>query len=942
MSRNLDRDVILSYVDEAMGYLPIIRKNLDLFFKNTGELELLDEAYRHIHTIKGASSMVGFKHLSHMAYLVEDTLEEIGAEQMELNQEVMDTIAFSLEKIEIYLQGIADDKPDDQALLRSVTTRFRRLRGLPQEDDEKALRALLSDEPKKVEETPWELPEASAHISNDLKKIFELEAEEHLEALAKNLIDLSQDHKNRAALDEIRRHMHTLKGSAGLVGFDNITQLAHRSEDLLDLIFHANALITQPHLDLLQNTLDLLGDMLHQEPGFARRSERLNSIYQQYQEATEAFGDQPVEEIAPEDPPELEDFEMPEQEPLAVPKKPDDGAVAVPQTAHEYLRVPQKRLDDLVQTVSDLMIHRTTFEQALAGMTTQAEELRPSIRRLQRIATSIEREYEVALLDAGRMIRGVRGSVEGNTALSDFDALEMDRYTEFHLLARDLAETTHDLYALSRNIQDVLGDFEGYMHRSSRLTSEAQDQLLKMRMVPLSNLVVRLQRAVRVTANKSGKKVQLSITGERIELDKTVMEELVDPLVHILRNSIDHGIESPELRLALGKNPIGQIHLNAFHSGTQVVLEISDDGAGMAVEKLRKKAINSGYLSPEQAKSMSQEDIYELVFRPGFSTAGKVSEVSGRGVGLDIVRAVVQKLKGSIRLQNTAQAGLKVVIKLPLTLAILKVILVKTHKKTFAVPLNHIIQITQPDPSELVVKGDKCFIRSGESFVPILNLGTCLGLPKHEDQQKSTSPLLLVQLGTHTVGLQVDQLLEAREVVVKNLGRHLQNLPGITGATLMGDGSVVLILNPIDLATQELRPHKEHIQETTPEKTQILVVDDSVSVRKVLTQLLHSAGFEAITAKDGVEALEKLQQMPQLPEAIVLDIEMPRMDGYELTSIVRGHPRFQNLPILMLTSRGANRHKEKARDLGVTEYLVKPFRAEVLLNLLHRHIGTNL
>ena len=938
MNRQLDRDVILAYVNEAKGYLPAIRANLEQYSHIPEDTSLLEEAHRHVHTIKGASSMVGFAFLSHMAYLVEDTLEEIAAGQMALMDDVNHALFFTLEQIEAYLDGIVSGDLDEESLLRSVTTVFRRLRNLPEEGDEKSIRGLLNNQPlaeERKESQALPLPEVSAHISKDLQKTFRLEAEEHLDEIAHSLTRLHQKPSDKIELQAIRRHMHTLKGSAGLVGFDEITQLAHRCEDLLDLVVHAP--FAKQHLVLLQDTCDLLSDMTLELPISEKNTKRLHAIYGRYDRLIEglASDDSSVPQRAPK---------LPESsEPQMEGKGPEQGdpPLRPKPTSGDFLRIPQKRLDDLVQTVSDLMINRNTFEQTLQRLSSQAQELRPSINRLQRIAANIEREYEVALLDVGRVARGVPVVGSGLAALADFDALEFDRYTEFHLLARDLTETTHDLQALSTAVRDVLGDFDGYLLRSSRLTSEAQDQLMKLRMVPLSTLSVRLQRAVRVTANQSRKQVRLRIEGEGIELDKSVLEDMSDPLLHILRNAVDHGIEPPKVRLALGKNPEGVITLKAYHAGTQVVLQISDDGSGMSLDALRTKAIAGGFVSEGDAADLTEEALCELVFKPGFSTAGQVSEVSGRGVGLDIVNAVVQRLKGQVQLSNRLGHGMTITIRLPLTLAILKVILVRANDQIFALPLSSITQIIQPDEDMIEASNETRMLRMGSEYIPLLDLQTCLGMPKPETHDAPNRPVLLIDLGNHQTGIFVDRLLEPREVVVKNLGRHLTDVHGITGATLMGDGSVVLILNPIDLARPRGRaPSKPQAMPKKATQRQVLVVDDSVSVRKVLSQLLQNSGYSVLTAKDGLEALEMLQTMPQSPSALILDIEMPRMDGYELTNLLRGQPRFQNLPILILTSRGGEKHRNRAVDLGVSDYLVKPFRPEVLLNLLQVHAGT--
>lgn len=941
MSRQLDREVILAYVNEAKGYLPAIRSNLEQYRHTPNDTGLLEEAYRHIHTIKGASSMVGFALLSHMAYLVEDTLEEIAAGQMAMVDNVAHALLFTLEQIEAYLDGIVSGHLEDESLVRSVTTVFRRLRNLPEEGDEKSIRALLSNQSKpqaKADKMPLPLPEVSAHISKDLQKTFRLEAEEHLEEMARSLTRLQKHPESAMDLQGIRRHIHTLKGSAGLVGFDEITHLSHRCEDLLDLI--VDQPMDQPTLMLLQDTCDLLSDMTLELPLSGRTNKRLQDVYARYDhllETRQSGGPVPLPLQPDPTSNSSQEDELPtaseDKESVEAPLNPKHGG-------GDFLRVPQKRLDDLVQTVSDLMINRNTFEQHLQKLGNQALELKPSIRRLQRIAANIEREYEVALLDVGRVARGA--PVGGNTSavLAEFDALEFDRYTEFHLLARDLTETTHDLQTLSVAIRDVLADFDGYLLRSSRLTSEAQDQLMKLRMVPLSTLTVRLQRTVRVTANQSQKNVALRIEGEGIELDKAVLEEIAEPLLHILRNAVDHGIEPPQVRQALGKKAQGIITLKAFHAGTQVVLQISDDGSGMSMDALRMKAVAGGFVSESEVENLNDEALCELAFKPGFSTAGQVSEVSGRGVGLDIVKAVVQRLKGQVELSNRSGGGMTVTIRLPLTLAILKVILVRANDQIFALPLSSITQILQPEREQIESSDSHQMLRFDGQFIPLMDLQACLGMAKPADSQNNQRPVLLINMGNQQVGIFVDKLLEPREVVVKNLGRHLTGVQGVTGATLMGDGSVVLILNPIDIAKPRaaLPATPKAVSGKTAQR-QIMVVDDSVSVRKVISHLLKSSGYSVLTANDGLEALETLQSSPQLPGALILDIEMPRMDGYELTRLLRGQPRFKDLPILILTSRGGSKHRNRAKDLGVTDYLVKPFRPEVLLNLLQVHSG---
>jgi len=382
MTRQLDREVVLAYVDEARGYLPTIKNNLEQFRNNEKDLGLLEEAHRHVHTIKGASSMVGFALLSHMAYLVEDTIEEIAAGQMALSDKVSKAIFFTLDQIEAYLDGVVHGTLKEEPLLRSVAQTFRRLRGLPESGDEKVIQALLSNQPVDIAhpEKHVDLPEPSASISMDLRDTFRLEAEENLDDIANCLIRLGQSPENRGDIQAIRRRMHTLKGSAGLVGFDEITQLAHRCEDLLEHLFDHDEAFEEIHLHLLQDTADLLGDLTHQHPIQSKTAARLQALYQRYDQILDSEPEAARQEESLQQPKPLAEKTTPNAEPAVAPASEPSSPINTPGGMHsELLRIPQKRIDDLVQTVSDLMIHRTTFEQTLRRLTSQMDELRPSI-----------------------------------------------------------------------------------------------------------------------------------------------------------------------------------------------------------------------------------------------------------------------------------------------------------------------------------------------------------------------------------------------------------------------------------------------------------------------------------------------------------------------------------------------------------------------------------
>jgi chemosensory pili system protein ChpA (sensor histidine kinase/response regulator) len=624
---------------------------------------------------------------------------------------------------------------------------------------------------------------------------------------------------------------------------------------------------------------------------------------------------------------------------------------AQPSKTGEVVRVPLERLDELVRSVSELVITRTTFEQHMGSMVRLVDELWHSFERLRQVSHKLETQYEVTALGSGQWTlfgNAVNSGLNRDddqveqVISNEFDALQMDRYTEFHLLSRELTETTSDLRTIGNELRHLTGDFDGVLNRQGRLSSEIQDKLMRTRMVPLATIATRLYRAVRVVSQKQDKQVDLVITGEMIELDKKVLEEMADPLLHALRNAVDHGIEPPALRQVTGKPERGQIQLKAYYQGNQVVLEVSDDGAGLEPQLLRAKAISSGYVSEAEAPQLTDDELYSLIFAPGFSTAETISEVSGRGVGLDILRNSVHKLKGTIAVTSQPGEGTTFTIRLPMTLAVTRALLVSANQETYAVPLAAVSQILRIDRTEFEQVGQDDVIRVAGKVYPLLNLSDVLNLPPTNEEPLSRPPILILETGVSQVALVVDEIVEGREIVVKTLGNHLRHVHAITGATLMGDGRIVLILNPAELVTSSEKVERRSwtpvgaAAEKSHKPLSVLIVDDSVSVRRVVSNLIKSAGWQPTTAKDGLEALGYIQNAAQLPDVMLLDIEMPRMDGYELAATLQSHQQYQQIPIVMLTSRAGDKHRQKALDLGVAEYMVKPYQDEVLLSIVRR------
>lgn len=766
----------------------------------------------------------------------------------------------------------------------------------------------------------------------ELLEVFLLEAEDHFRNITEALPRLRENPDNRDHVQAVRRSVHTLKGTAGLVGFQSLTQLAHRMEDLLDLLYEGEKEVTPDIIQLLFTSADMLDDLTRGTPD----QEKLKGLYDQF--AAHLADTEQVTEA----PPAIVPAEV---------EAPESAETPVGTQAGQYLRVPIARIDELVKLVSELVIHRSEFEQKLTSLTRHLDELKLSTTRLRKAATKLETEYEVRTLGGRLFAQG--GGVPGGSGTDHtmtayrphgFDDLEFDRYTDFHLITRDLSETTTDLQTVGTELSTLYGDFDGYLNRQTHLTSELQDKLMRARMLPLSSLTPRLARTVRNVADEQGKEVELLVEGQNTELDKTVLEEMAEPFLHLLRNAVDHGIEPPDERLRAGKPGRGTIRVKAYPQGAQVVIQIIDDGRGIDPRAVRESAVTKGWLTPAEAEATSDADAIQLVLRPGFSLAREITQISGRGVGLDIVAAQVHRLKGTLGIETHLGLGTTFTVRLPLTLAVMRALMVKVHGQSFAIPFGYVRTLQRLDPSETGMLGQDEIVRFGEKIYPKIHLGKALKLKPVFGEVPTNPPVVVLEIGDRSIALVVDELVGGREIVVKNLGNHLRRVHGVSGATLLGDGTVALIVNPPDLlGYREAKPRgltpSRSAAAVRPRGTasgdlRVLVVDDSPSVRRIVTMLFNNLGWKTIPAKDGLDALEVLHHAEEVPDAVMLDVEMPRMDGYELLSTLRSNPNYKDLPVVMVTSRAHEKHRRKAMDLGASAYLVKPYQEENLIRIL--------
>ncbi|HLM03499.1 MAG TPA: response regulator, partial [Pyrinomonadaceae bacterium] len=611
------------------------------------------------------------------------------------------------------------------------------------------------------------------------------------------------------------------------------------------------------------------------------------------------------------------------------------------------IRVSLEKFDDLVKLVSEMVVSRSAFEQRLANLKRQVEELRHSTRRLQRLSGKIETDFG-APGGSAHFPPPPSSSSSYNFAktpiypfddpsTAEFDLLEFDRYTEFNQVARELIETTSDASSINGELDNLVANLSLLFDTQRSLFDEMQDKLIRLRMVPLATLEGRLRRTVRVAADEDGKRVDLTTECDNLEIDSEILHVIVEPLLHLLRNAVAHGIETAETRRLLRKPEKGLITLRAYSEGTHIIITVTDDGRGIDAVALKKKAAGLGFISPAEAAAMTEEQAFSLIFLPGLSTAATVSQVSGRGVGMNVVKSSIMRQQGSISVKSVPQKGTSFTLRVPTAIAITRVLLVKSAGQTFAFPLKIVRRVT-----EISQKDFECARRenslgvSGKNYA-VAHLNELLGLPVQAASPEARVLLLLIESSENPYALAIEQILKPEEIVIKPLGNPLKSVPEFLGATILGDGSVVPVLDLIPLlqknAARMRRRRPPPIESRKPKtEVSVMIVDDSPSVRQINSKIVKNAGWQVMIAKDGLEAIEMLAADAELPDVILTDVEMPRMDGYELLATLKRQERLRRIPVVMITSRGGDKHRRKAFDLGVSEYLTKPYEDNVLLD----------
>ncbi len=726
---------------------------------------------------------------------------------------------------------------------------------------------------------------------------FRAEAKEHLHNLSQGLLRLEKEPQNREVIDDVFREAHTLKGSATMMGFSNIRDISHAMEDILDGARGKQFVLSSEIIDKLLKSVDIIEELIVSDD----KSASVN-----VQEVAKN-----LKELHPEDTPKV-------AKTLDVtPKVKEEKTTAMKEKVEtdETIRIKTQKLDTLLNLTGELLISKNYLEQ-------KTRWLKKMKNRLNKITDNILKISEDGMLDKEELL--------------------------------PLREEIQTLGTLSENIKDDFSvlqeDMEIATSRIGARTYQLQDEVMKVRMLPLSTLFAVFPRLVRDLAREVGKDISLSVSGEDTELDKQVIEEISESLMQLVRNAIDHGIEEPGIREELGKPKTARIKLAARSRGSEVEISISDDGRGISPEKVRNKAQELGIISPAEAAERQDKEIINLIFSSGFSTKDKATTLSGRGVGLDVVKEKVEKLKGQIEMVSEVNKGTKIILRLPLTLSITDAILVKAAGKIYAMPLSSILEIVRETEgvSQTVGKEsmDKVTLARVETrevvvvrkkLIPLVRLRDILCLSE-EEYKSGTLPIIIVGGEAHQLAILVDEIVGKQEIVIKPVSDFISKVENIAGSTIMGSGEVVLILDiPAIMNNAKKITKTERRERVTKEKEIpfILVVEDSLTTRELERSILESAGYRVDTAVDGLEGWEKIKK--QKYDMIITDVIMPRMNGFELTKVIRSSPEHHDLPVVIVTTKNTDEDRKRGIEVGADEYIIKTtFDQQKLLSCVER------
>jgi chemosensory pili system protein ChpA (sensor histidine kinase/response regulator) len=962
------------FLQEASENLQYLREYSGLLTEPHSKREDLDKLYIAAHTLAGTSASYGFPQFSEIAAKMAHVFHYSMNAQLtpDMHGPLTEFLSDAISVLEFDLLQISAtgyETSDDVAAFKQ-----RYAFAFPAAPAEQS----SEEEPDAVGQgapvpTAFSGPSFAAALPPDAEvpeevlEFFVPEAEEHFQAITECLLNLEAN-PTPEDIHRLFRSIHTVKGSAAQVGLHRISTIAHRVEDLIGFLREG---VLQPNseiVDVCLESLDVLKKFLHRQwTSEAEMAASIDPLLARIAELT----------------PDVTDSESPANEATALESVSADPSAPVPdvapqQAAHSLpqarsVRISLDRLDRMMNAVGELVINRTRMIGRLTELAKLVEVLNFSKGRLGSKVSEFQEKHEFSRIpnslfgSRSPQMDTFRGRFsEAPSPASDrpfFSELEMDRYDDFNVLSRSLTEISADVTEVLTQLESFMGRVDTDIDEFTKLAHNLQDEITAARMVPIGNLYTRLSRTVRDASKTAGKPVELSLEGEDTELDNNIIQHISDPLIHLVRNAVAHGIESLEARREAGKSEKGHLTVRAYHRGNHIFIEVRDDGRGIDYERVRQSVVNSGFLSPVAAAELSERELREFLFRPGFSTASSTSELAGRGVGLDVVRSNVHALNGEVEVQSEKGAGACFTVKVPLTLIISQALFVRCGKSTFALPLAVVEEIRRLRPEEIEDVGGKLLTRVRDVVTEVVRLDLQLALPPLEPQN-GYFHMVIVKVAGKQVGVVVEEVLGKDEIVIKNLGHYLRRVKLFPGTTIASDGSLILLIDLNRLvsadtverqalpssspAARVFAPGSEAVAagsipseavDAVENDRVIVVADDSISVRKFVARMLEKAGYRVKIASDGLEASEIVAQVGC--HLVITDLEMPRMNGYELMAHLRQDPVTRRIPVLVVTSRAGAKHRDRAMKEGASAFLTKPVQEDQLIATVEGLVGVD-
>ncbi len=930
--------------DDAIGIL--LRADAD----DPVLMQALERCQTVIERLSSACELVGLEGLQEICAAISNNVLELAGHDKADRMRAHTVLAAWPEHVLAYLQNTTDDNACKTLVAQLQDASW----PSPLTDvDAKELLTRLVEQPlatdalvdeserptlAEAEDVALQMPE---DVSQDLLDAFLHEAPLHAAELSRCL---QKVYEGSAGPDDIKlaqRIAHTLKGSAHLTGIRAVAAFTHHMEDILEFLTIHHVSPPQPLVNTLAEAADCLEAMIealmHNQPA----PDNALSLLQQILDWANRFdkGEIRVGDVGATQKPmaPLSSPTTSEQVSQTAQSLPSDSSA----TQQEVLRVPTGSVDALLRLVGELSTSINQVQDRYRRALEHVRALREQDSLVQE--RSFELEDLVDVRGVGVMQGGLRRT---GTHDETFDPLELNEYNELHSTTQGVIEAAADARELGAAIHEDLVDLEELLVKQHRLNKLLQQAVVGTRMVPVKNIVSRLQRTVRQTSRATHKQVQLDVAGEDILIDGEVLQKLSDPLMHIMRNAVDHGIEPGTERARQGKPEAGRIGLHFSRVGNTILVRCEDDGRGLDYEQIRRVGVERGLIEPGAV--IRDSDLAQLLYTPGFSTHSQVTHTSGRGIGLDVVYTAVIGMKGSLEIESREGRGCTIVLRLPVSLITAHVLLVQVQEQLYGIPTTNLEQILAAGSATLEQAGDEVMLRLGDGAYPLMSVAAMLNLTAAETDNVDVlvaKPALLVHTDRGVVAVAVDRVVDGRDLVVKNMGRFVRGVTGVLGASILGDGTVVPVL---DIPEMLRAPVKQiaspgtvemEVAETADDTPCILIVDDSLSARRTMSQLLSDAGYRSLVAKDGLEAVDILQETR--PDLVLVDLEMPRMNGLELTTHLRAKTETKDLPVVVVTSRSTEKHRKQAMVAGATAYMTKPFQESELLDVIEASLDSD-